>query len=97
MLTGIITVTQVAAVTLTLPTGTATQTGMIGGTGNAINVDQSIDWSIINTGTTLGAVTLAPSTTTHTIVGALVVAIGTSAQFRTIIAAKNTASTYRLS
>ena len=97
LINGIIVVTQTAAVTLTMPTGTATQTGMIGGTGSAINVDQTIDWSIINHGSSLGAVTLAQSATAHGIIGALVVAIGVSAQFRTIISATNIALTYRSS
>jgi hypothetical protein len=88
---------------MTLPTGTLTHGGMIGGSGvsggltSTVAINQSIEWSIINLGTSAGAVTLAPGSAAHTIVGSATVAIGTSAIFRTRISAKDTAITYRIS
>ena len=70
---------------------------MIGSTGSTIPIEQSFDWSIINTGSATGAITVAASTTTHTTIGAVVVAIGTSGQFRTRLSTSSTAITYRLS
>jgi hypothetical protein len=58
-------------------------------------INGCFDWSIINTGTSSGAVTLLAGTA-HTIVGAAVVAIGTSAGFRTRKTAANTYVTYRI-
>ena len=92
MLTLIITVTQTAAVTLTLPTGTLTDAGIQGG---ASAIRNSFDWSVINLGTTSGAVTMAAGTA-HTYVGNATVAIGTSAGFRTVKTAANTYITYRI-
>jgi hypothetical protein len=55
-------------INLTLPTGTLTHAGMIGGAGSTLQVNQGFEWSIINTGTPVGVVTLTASTA-HTIVG----------------------------
>lgn len=92
MLTDIITVTSATAVTLTLPTGTLTDAGIIGGT---LPVRGSFDWSIINLGSALGAVTIANGTD-HTFVGGTV-AISTSSMFRTVKTATNTYITYLIS
>ena len=54
LLTNIITNASGSAATYTLPTGTLTDAGVLGGAG-ATNV--SFDWYVINLGTTSGAVT----------------------------------------
>ena len=90
--TSIITVTSATAVSLTLPTGTLTDSSIIGGV-SAANI--SFDWSIINLGSASGAVTLVAGTG-HTIVGGTGVPISTSARFRTRKTATNTYVTYRL-
>ena len=92
LLTGIVTSTSAVAVSLTLPTGTLTDAGVAA---PALPVNGCFDWAIINTGTVSGAVALVAGTA-HTIVGAAVVAIGTSAGFRTRKTAANTFVTYRL-
>jgi len=92
ILTDIITVTSATAVSLTLPTGTLTDAGVYSGT---LAVNDSFQWNIINLGTVAGAVTLVASTA-HTIVGSAVVAISTSATFRTRKTATNTFVTYRI-
>ena len=92
LLTGIVTTSGTAAITLTLPTGTLTDAGV---TGPALPVNGCFDWTVINTGTGSGAVTLAAGTG-HTIVGSTAVAIATSAGFRTRKTAANTFVTYRM-
>ena len=92
LLTGIVTTSGTAAITLTLPTGTLTDAGVIA---PALPVNGCFDWAIINTGTSSGAVTVAAGTG-HTPVGSATVAIGTSAGFRTRKTAANTFVTYRL-
>ena len=89
LLNGIYEITQTAVVLLTLPTGTATYSGGFG-------VNQSIDWSVINTGTSVGTATVQ-QTTDHTLIGSGFVQKATSGQFRTRITALNTAITYRVS
>ena len=96
LLNGVITVTQATAVSATLPLGSGMNTDMIGGTVTPA-YGQSFDWSIINTGSALGAVTVLANTTTHTLVGSGVVAIATSGRFRTRLVSSNVAITYRLS
>lgn len=92
LLTRIITSTQTSAVAFTLPTGTLTDAGF----GNAaLPVGASFDWTIINLGSSSGAVTVGAGTA-HTVVGNMVVAISTSAQFRTRKTAANTFVTYRI-
>lgn len=93
LFTRIITATSASAVALTLPTGTLTDAGAAGGT---LKVDQSFDWEVINLGSSSGAVTMTAGTD-HTYVGAAVVAISTSARFRTRKTAANTYVTYRVS
>lgn len=92
ILTNILTVTSAVAVALTFPTGTLTDAGVLAG---ALPNDESFDWSIINLGTSLGAITMTAGVG-HTYVGSLTVAIGTSAFFRTRKTAANTYITYRL-
>jgi hypothetical protein len=90
LLTGIITVTSASAVALTLPTGTLTEGGV------TLDADTAFDWSVINLGSASGAVTMTAGVA-HTYDGAAVVAIGTSARFRTRKTATNTFVTYRIS
>ena len=59
-------------------------------------VDQSIDWSVINSGSSLGIATFQ-NNTEHTLIGSGIVAIGVSARFRTRLSATNVDSTYRIS
>jgi trimeric autotransporter adhesin len=88
----LITVTSSAAVSLTLPTGTLTDAGVLSGT---LQTNGCFDWFIINLGSTSGAVTMVAGTA-HTYVGNATVAINTSAQFRTRKTAANTFVTYRI-
>jgi len=91
LLTEIITATSTTAVTMTLPTGTLMDGGFA-----SIATNQSFDWSIINLGSSAGAVTLSAGTS-HTIVGSATVAISTSAQFRSVRTAATTWVSYRIS
>lgn len=93
LLTRIVTVTSASAVALTLPTGTLSDSGVLGG---ALPIDRAIDWCVINLGSSSGAVTMTAGVG-HTYVGNAVVAISTSARFRTRKTATNTFVTYRLS
>jgi len=92
LLTYIIQVTSASAVTLTLPTGTLTDAGVLGG-GGLLNT--CFQWNIINTGSASGAITISAGTA-HTIVGSATVAIGTSATFKTVKTTTNTFVTYRI-
>ncbi len=92
LLTGIVTTSGTVAITLTLPTGTLSDAGV---TGPALPINGCFDWTVINTGTSSGAVTVAAGTG-HTVVGGAGVAIGTSAGFRTRKTAANTFVTYRV-
>jgi hypothetical protein len=92
LLTYIVQVTSASAVTLTLPTGTLTDAGILNGLGV---VNNSFQWQIINTGSASGAITLSAGTA-HTIVGSATIAIGTSAILRTVKTATNTYVTYRI-
>lgn len=93
LLTLILNVSGTAAKTLTLPTGTLTDAGILGGT---LPVNQSFEWYIINTGTSVGAITMAGGTG-HTYVGNATIAIGTSAHMITVKTATNTFITYQVS
>jgi len=93
LLTRVITTTSATAVAFTLPTGTLTDAGILNG---QLLVDQSFDWSIINTGSVVGVVTVSGGTG-NTLVGSGVLAITTSATFRTRKTATNTFVTYRIS
>ena len=92
ILTDIIAVTSATAVSLTLPTGTLTDAGVLAG---ALAVNGSFDWYIINLGSGTGAVTMVQGTA-HTYVGSVTVAIATTAHFRTRKTATSTFVTYRL-
>ena len=96
LVNGIYQRTQTAAVLLPLPTGTLTHTNIIGGSGSTIAIDQSIDWSVIHIGSSLGAATVQ-ATTAHTLIGSGLVAIGTSGRFRIRLSATNVAITYIIS
>ena len=90
--TQIIQVTSATAVALTMPTGTVIDGAIV----PIIDVNTSIDFYIINTGSASGAVTLSGATGS-TLVGSGAVAISTSAFFRLRRTAVNTYSLYRLS
>jgi len=92
LLTRIITTTSAVAVAFTLPTGTLTDVGILGG---LLLVNQSFDWTIINAGSAVGIVTVSGGTA-NTLVGSGVLAITTSATFRTVKTATNTFVTYRV-
>jgi hypothetical protein len=81
--------TTAAGVDLTLPTGTDMDTGFVG---NYVN--QTVHWSVINTGTNAATLLVGAD---HTIVGAAVVATGTSGRFATRRTAANTWVSYRIS
>lgn len=92
LLTGIITGTSATAVSYTLPTGTLSNAGVLGGAG-AVNT--SFDWHLINLGSATGVITLLAGTG-HTIVGLATTAISTTSRWRTRKTAANTFVTYRL-
>jgi hypothetical protein len=92
LLTRIITTNSATAVAFTLPTGTLTDAGILGG---QLLINQSFDWSIVNTGSAVGVVTVSGGTG-NTLVGSGVLAITTSATFRTRKTAANTFVTYRI-
>jgi hypothetical protein len=92
LLTGIITSTSATAVSLTLPTGTLTDGGILGG---LLPINQAFEWSLINLGSSAGAVTILVGAT-HTIVGSATVSISASARFRTTKTDVNTFVTYRV-
>ena len=85
---GILTSTTGAAVAGTVPTGTVLDAA------SEWNIDESVDWAIINTGANTFTVTAA---TGHTLSGTMTVVTVVSAQFRTRKTAANTFVTYRLS
>lgn len=89
--TRIITATKASAVAFTLPTGALTEAGF-----STMPAGGSFDWNIINLGSSSGAVTVSGAATGHTLVGSGVVAISTSATFRTRKTAANTFVTYRV-
>jgi len=90
LLTGIVTATSASAVALTLPTGTLSDAGFV-----SLSNDLAFNWSVINLGSSSGAVTMTAGTA-HTYVGNATVAIATSAQFRTRRTAANTWVSYRV-
>jgi hypothetical protein len=92
LLTGIITTNSATAVAFTLPTGTLTDAGILSG---QLLVNQSFDWNIVNTGSAVGVVTVSGGTG-NTLEGSGVLAITTSATFRTRKTAANTFVTYRI-
>lgn len=85
--TGLVTSSTAAAVAGTLPTGTVMDAS------SSFDVNDFVDWSVINTGPNTFTVTAA---TAHTIVGAGAVATATTGRFRTRKTAANTFVTYRI-
>jgi len=92
LLTNIITVTSAIAVSLTLPTGTLTDAGILAG---ALPINTAFDFTIINLGSSVGIVTLVAGTD-HTIIGLATIPIVSQATFRTRKTAANTYVTYRI-
>jgi hypothetical protein len=92
LLTRIITTNSATAVAFTLPTGTLTDAGILSG---QLLINQSFDWNIINTGSAVGVITVSGGTG-NTLVGSGVLAITTSATFRSVKTATNTFVTYRI-
>lgn len=86
---GIVTSTTAAAVTATLDTGAVMDAAL------QMEIGESFDWSVINTGGA-NAFTVTAAATGHTLVGSGVVALTSSAIFRTRKTAANTFITYRL-
>lgn len=78
-----------SAASLTLPSGTTLDAAL------TMAANQSFDWSVINTGTATATVLAGASG--HTVVGAMAVAAGVSALFRTRKSAAGTFITYRVS
>lgn len=92
VLARIVTATSATAVALTLPTG-----ALVDANYASLPVNASFDWSVVNLGSASGAVTMTPAASGHTYVGNAVVAISTSATFRTRKTAAGTFVTYRIS
>lgn len=88
--TGIVTSSTAAAVVATLDTGVVMDDTFA----PILNIGESINWSVINTGGA-NAFTVTASAA-HTIVGAGAVAANTSGNFRTKRTAVDTYVTYRL-
>lgn len=86
---GIVTSTTGSAVTATIPTGTVMEAAV------ELEIGESIDWSVINTGAT-NAITVTAAASGHTVVGEGAVAAETSAVFRTRKSAASTYITYRV-
>jgi hypothetical protein len=84
---GLVTSTTAAAVAGTIPTGTVMDQA------SNFSINDSIDWSVVNTGGNTFTVTAASG---HTIVGSAAVATVTSGRFRTVKTAAATFITYRL-
>ena len=91
ILTGIITNYYTSPLTITLPTGAIVYS-------NLPTIDRSVDWSVISLGAATGTVTFtATGVNGHTVVGNMLVPIGTSGLFRTKASDVNVAITYRMS
>jgi hypothetical protein len=90
ILGGLITSTTAAAVTGTLATGAVMDAT------SSFAINESIDWSVINTGAA-NAFTVAQAASGHTVVGNMTVALSTTGRFRTVKTAASTFVTYRLS
>ena len=93
LLTSIITVTSSTAVSFTLPMGTLTDAGILGG---LLPINNAFDWTIINKGSLLGITTILAGAT-HTIVGLATIAINSQGTFRTTKTSANTFVSYRVS
>ncbi|MFV8339127.1 hypothetical protein ACNQGL_07635 [Flavobacterium sp. LB3P21] len=93
LLTSLFTVTSAAAVSLTLPTGTLTEAGVLSG---LAPINTSFDWYILNRGSSTGVVTMVAGTG-HTFVGLATIPINSQSMFTTVKTAANTFITYRKS
>jgi hypothetical protein len=89
MLSGIITVTQTAATTVTFPLGGTIEAGW-----GSLITNASVDLSIINLGTSAGAVTIGANSNSYT--GSTSIPIGTSARFRIVRNGTNAYTIYRI-
>lgn len=89
ILNGILTSTTAAAVAGTVPTGTVMDAA------SSFDINDSVDWSVINTGGSNAFTVTAASG--HTLVGTAAVSANTTGRFRTVKTAANTFITYRLS
>lgn len=87
IMNGLVTSTTAAAVAGTIPTGAVMEAA------GDFAINDSIDWSVINTGGNTFTVTAAAN---HTIVGTAAVVTVTSGRFRTVKTAASTFVTYRL-
>jgi hypothetical protein len=96
ILGGMVLVTSATFVGITLPSGASTHAGMIGGSSSTLAINQSLDWTIINTGSSAGSITVLEGSGAG-VVGSMVVPINTSARFRTRLGSTNQTYTYRLS
>lgn len=92
LLTCIISSTSATAVSLTLPTGTLTNAGILGG---LLANNGAFDWVLQNLGSSVGVVTMVAGNG-HTISGLATTAINTSSRWRTRKTATNTFVTYRI-
>lgn len=93
LLTGIISVSNNVAVTLTLPTGSLTDAGILNG---LLPVNNAFDWVVINVGTVLGIVTIAAGGASHSVFGLRTIPIASQATFRTRKTGTNIYTTYRI-
>lgn len=91
LLTGIVQFTGATIGTLTLPTGTLIE----GGLPATFPTNMSFDFSVINTGTAAGAVTITTAAGI-TLVGSMMVPTTTSGLFRVRKTATNTYTVYRI-
>jgi len=89
LLGGIRTSTPTANINLTLPTGTNMDAAF-----NALETNQTIEWSVINLAAATHVITVVANTA-HTVVGNMAVAANSSARFMTRKTAANTFITYR--
>jgi len=89
VLTGLVTSSTAAGVTATLDTGAIMEAS------SDWDANDTIQWSVVNTGPNTFTVTSPGGT--HTVIGAGAVATLTSASFRTRRSAANTFVTYRIS
>lgn len=88
VLTGLVTSSTAAGVTATLDVGATFEAA------SDWDANDTIQWSVVNTGPNTFTVTSPDAS--HTVVGAGAVATGTSASFRTRRSAANTFITYRI-
>ena len=97
LLSNLIKTTGTAPYTLAVPTGRNVHKDTPGGPTSGVSLSQSFDWWIIKSGTSTSAITILANSSGNSCVGNTVVAISTSAMFRTRVSQQNTAVTYRLS